>query len=67
MKIKKLNELTYVFRFDSDIQAKKLFTFLSKASVCYCGNAEVHCEDCLLLEGCHEYWKLLDTLPEIEE
>lgn len=27
MKIEKLNELAYVFRFGSDIEAKRIFTF----------------------------------------
>lgn len=32
MEIKKLNNLTYVLLFDNNVQAKKLFNYLYKAS-----------------------------------
>lgn len=36
MKIEKLNDLTYLFAFDNDIQSKELFAFLYSAYDDYC-------------------------------
>lgn len=36
MEIKKINDLTYAFHFDTDIQMKTLFRYLYKSSEKYC-------------------------------
>ena len=68
MEIKKLNDLTYTLHFDSDIQAKKLYHYLYKASVYRCNiTDEAGCDFCELNNGCCEYWELIDDLSEIAE
>lgn len=42
MEIKKMNDLTYVLHFDTDIQMKALFRYLYKSSEKYCYNAETY-------------------------
>lgn len=68
MEIKKLNELTYILHFDNNVQAKKLYRFIYKASVYRCNiTDEVGCNFCELNNSCDEYWKLIDALSEIAE
>lgn len=50
MEIKKMNDLTYVLHFDTDIQMKTLFRNLYKISEKYCYNADLDCHDCILLK-----------------
>lgn len=71
MEIKKMNDLEYALHFDNSIQAKKLYHYLYKASVCCCDATDgVGCDLCELNNGCNgccEYWKLIDALAEIAE
>lgn len=69
MEVKKLNDLTYVFRFNTRTQAKDLFHYLYKASEQLCmSNCDEDCDHCELSEGCCEYWKsIIDVLPKITE
>lgn len=65
MEIKKINDLTYAFHFDTDIQMKTLFRYLYKSSEKYCYDEKLDCHYCILGENCHEYWELIDALSEI--
>lgn len=65
MKIEKLNNLTYLLRFDNNIQSKELFAYLYRAYEEYCQSME--CEDCNLLHGCLYYEKIMNTLRDIAE
>jgi len=68
MKVKKLNDLTYVFRFNTKTQAKLLFQYLYEASEQLCNSKDVDCHECELGEDCCEYWKsIIDVLPKITE
>ena len=65
MKIEKLNELAYVFRFGSDIEAKRIFTFLYKSCETHCERDTFFCENCEILKECCEFWKQIEALPKI--
>ena len=65
MEIKKLNNLTYVLLFDTHVQAKKLFSYLYKASDKWCES--IDCDKCDLLYGCLDYEKLMNALRNIAE
>lgn len=66
MKIEKLNELAYVLHFVSDIEAKRTFTFLYKASEILCERETIFCENCVLLNECREYWEEIEALPKTQ-
>nr|DAJ00771.1 MAG TPA: hypothetical protein [Caudoviricetes sp.] len=55
MKVEKLNDLTYLLRFDNNIQFKELFAYLYKAYEEYCQSME--CEYCNLSHWCLDYEK----------
>lgn len=65
MKIEKLNDLTYLLRFDNNIQSKELFADLYKAYEEYCQSME--CEDCNLSHWCWIMKKIMNTLRDIAE
>ena len=65
MEIKKLNNLTYVLLFDTRVQAKKLFSYLYKASDKLCES--INCPTCDLENGCLDYDKLMKALRNIAE
>lgn len=65
MKIEKLNDLTYVLHFNTNVETKKLFHFVFKACEKRCEQTD--CEFCELVDKCNEYWELIDALAEIAE
>lgn len=65
MKIEKLSNLTYVLLFDTQVQAKKLFDYLYKASDKLCEST--NCPECDLENACLDYGKLINALHHIAE
>lgn len=60
-----MNDLTYLLRFDNNIQSKELFAYLYKAYEEYCQSME--CEYCNLSRWCLDYEKIMNTLRDIAE
>lgn len=63
MKIEKINDLTYVLRFNTNIEAKKLFSYLYKATDELC--ERTYCEKCELYEGCRDYFKIITAFRDM--
>ena len=63
MKIEKINNLTYVLRFNTSIEAKALASYLYKATGEQC--ERIDCEECELCDGCFDYFELIKAFRDM--
>ena len=65
MKVKKINEGAYEFRFGNTDKAVKIFAYLCKSYDMWCRTTD--CDKCDLIKFCEDYEKLMNTLRDMTE